>query len=1069
MDTTIPPATTATAQEASSPIPPELRRRHSDRAPTSPKAEEIITPIVGSPESSQSPQPRKKRFRRPQTAEGGRTSGYFPELSPQSSPTPISPPNVPPTNSPSSVTSPQARNLTTRPRSQTNPPLLHRLSVSLFGSPSASSPYDANMSGFPLTDSPVPSLPGSARPSMSRPSPKQSVEIPSRHQEELPEVYLQRLVEAVSKAEVATVLASSADEFHAKALRAYIERFDFSSDPLDVALRKLLMDVGLPRETQQIDRVMEAFASRYVQCNLNLFVSDDHPYILAFSLIMLHTDAFNKSNKRKMSKADYIKNTRLPGVAPEVLDCFYDNIVFAPFIFIEDPLDVNGQRGLTAGTQTPRRLSAAPSPGALNNSASTLLGKGSKIDPYYLITRNLLDDLRVNVQAYVPFISPYFYQGTAGPWDEEKLLRAFATAGVVEVSANDSRYHPSPWFSLSVGAGPGPLSIGGLPSPVAMSNSDAFAIKVTKVGVLLRKDDLLEGGRKAMNRKWKEWSLLLTGSQLLMCRDPSWAIAIQAQINPVNGEVQAPQAFTPRPEELVTVKDAIAVFDRSYTKYPNTFRLVLPDGRHIFLKAPDEEEMNEWIACINYASAFKTAGVRMRSLGMSWKDIELTGKAAAASHLRDLQHRGKVPNTPRIWGSPSNSQTGDISSSVSSGLSRMRAGSVDSATDELSTPPIETSSRLLKATFDQVKLELASGRWTSVEEVSNTRTFIRPRAFSLESALNSPTSPTAKLDPVYQMDKFDVSRLSSRSRIIRSKVKDLESKISLARSQLDADMRFVRNIAVLTPFQRATRERLQSAVQNVAKRIMQVRLDMEKLVCHRDVLSRDLFAEEREWQQTKSLALRAATATLQSQSENAIPRMTLSVYLDTSRDQTSSPVPIPRSAESTNSRRPESSVGGESFHSAMDFGSDWFQSPYEAQKVSPSTFLPPPASSSSELNNRASSSTLSESPAQSKPLPLRAEQSMESTSTTCDDSVIISGHEKFYTASEVPEEQAEEWDKTRAAKRVSLVKVPSDLRISVLFGKHETEAIHEDTHFEGLGSSSSKPLIEEEERGGGVS
>jgi len=46
----------------------------------------------------------------------------------------------------------------------------------------------------------------------------------------------------------------------------------------------------------------------------------DHPYILAFSLIMLHTDAFNKSNKRKMTKADYIKNTRLPGVAPEILD-----------------------------------------------------------------------------------------------------------------------------------------------------------------------------------------------------------------------------------------------------------------------------------------------------------------------------------------------------------------------------------------------------------------------------------------------------------------------------------------------------------------------------------------------------------------------------------------------------------------------------------------------------------------------------------------------------------------------------------------------------------------------------
>ena len=46
----------------------------------------------------------------------------------------------------------------------------------------------------------------------------------------------------------------------------------------------------------------------------------DHPYILAFSLMMLHTDAFNKSNKKKMTKADYVKNTRLTGVPPEVLD-----------------------------------------------------------------------------------------------------------------------------------------------------------------------------------------------------------------------------------------------------------------------------------------------------------------------------------------------------------------------------------------------------------------------------------------------------------------------------------------------------------------------------------------------------------------------------------------------------------------------------------------------------------------------------------------------------------------------------------------------------------------------------
>jgi Sec7-like guanine-nucleotide exchange factor len=87
------------------------------------------------------------------------------------------------------------------------------------------------------------------------------------------------------------------------------------------------MHVGLPRETQQIDRVIEAFAARYAECNPNLF-AEDQAYVLAFSLIMLHTDAFNKSNKRKMTKADYVKNTRLPGVPPEVLEVRRTVLVF---------------------------------------------------------------------------------------------------------------------------------------------------------------------------------------------------------------------------------------------------------------------------------------------------------------------------------------------------------------------------------------------------------------------------------------------------------------------------------------------------------------------------------------------------------------------------------------------------------------------------------------------------------------------------------------------------------------------------------------------------------------------
>lgn len=53
----------------------------------------------------------------------------------------------------------------------------------------------------------------------------------------------------------------------------FFDSYSFPRDPLDVALRRLLMDIHLPKETQQIDRVMEAFARRYMSCNSDLFSS----------------------------------------------------------------------------------------------------------------------------------------------------------------------------------------------------------------------------------------------------------------------------------------------------------------------------------------------------------------------------------------------------------------------------------------------------------------------------------------------------------------------------------------------------------------------------------------------------------------------------------------------------------------------------------------------------------------------------------------------------------------------------------------------------------------------------
>jgi hypothetical protein len=73
-------------------------------------------------------------------------------------------------------------------------------------------------------------------------------------------------------------------------------------------------------------------------------------------------------------------------LTPFDFKCFYDNIVFAPFIFIEDPFDAPKERSLTIDGGLTTRVSAH-SVSSVSNSGTTLLGKAPRIDPYYLITR----------------------------------------------------------------------------------------------------------------------------------------------------------------------------------------------------------------------------------------------------------------------------------------------------------------------------------------------------------------------------------------------------------------------------------------------------------------------------------------------------------------------------------------------------------------------------------------------------------------------------------------------------------------------------------------------------------
>nr|KYP37697.1 Brefeldin A-inhibited guanine nucleotide-exchange protein 2 [Cajanus cajan] len=121
------------------------------------------------------------------------------------------------------------------------------------------------------------------------------------------------------------------EEFPLKVMHAYVDSFNFKGMDFGEAIRFFLQGFRLPGEAQKIDRIMEKFAERYCKCNPSSFSSADTAYVLAYSVIMLNTDAHNNMVKDKMTKADFVRNNRgiddgkdLP---EEYLGALYDQIV----------------------------------------------------------------------------------------------------------------------------------------------------------------------------------------------------------------------------------------------------------------------------------------------------------------------------------------------------------------------------------------------------------------------------------------------------------------------------------------------------------------------------------------------------------------------------------------------------------------------------------------------------------------------------------------------------------------------------------------------------------------------
>ena len=180
--------------------------------------------------------------------------------------------------------------------------------------------------------------------------------------------------------------------------------------------------------------------------------------------------------------------------------------------------------------------------------------------------------MRDEVEAEVPLENPYSCIGTGRhSWSDERLQEAFSRASVIGVETSNGQ----PSFTVAVGGENVPLDFGNGAQPTVpedghTSSASSMSIRASMVGVLNRKDDMGLRGKRNTIRKWKSWTVLLTGSQLLFFRNSLLAKQISHVLNPDQApklnDSQAPTSISLKPDEIISVKDAVALYDKTYKK-----------------------------------------------------------------------------------------------------------------------------------------------------------------------------------------------------------------------------------------------------------------------------------------------------------------------------------------------------------------------------------------------------------------------------------------------------------------------------------------------------------------------
>lgn len=117
------------------------------------------------------------------------------------------------------------------------------------------------------------------------------------------------------------------DPARTRVRQAYMELFDWKDLNILAALRGLCAKLYLKGEAQQVDRVLDAFSTRWCACNPNHgFKAADVVHTICYSVLLLNTDLHQAEIETKMTRTQFLKNI-LPTVRRVVTDAAPDAFV----------------------------------------------------------------------------------------------------------------------------------------------------------------------------------------------------------------------------------------------------------------------------------------------------------------------------------------------------------------------------------------------------------------------------------------------------------------------------------------------------------------------------------------------------------------------------------------------------------------------------------------------------------------------------------------------------------------------------------------------------------------------